>query len=133
MSFLTREEILAADDLVVEEVEVTEWQEGGKVRVKTMSGYERDRFEESLTQHKGKKIQMTMQNVRARMAAATIIDENGKPLFSPGDIEALGRKSAAALDRIFSVAMRLAGMRSEDIEELTANFTSAPSGASSSD
>ncbi len=123
MSFLTRDDILNANDLVVEEVEVPEWKKDGKVRVKALNGYERDRFEESMTQQKGKKIHMNMQNVRARLAAETMVDENNKPLFSPADVEALGRKSAAALGRVFDVAMRLAGMRDQDIEELTENFT----------
>lgn len=123
MTLLTRDQILGAPDAgaVFEEVEVPEW--GGTVRVRAMSGWERDKFEESLTRRKGKKIEVTMANVRARLVATTVIDEEGKTLFRPGDVEVLGRKSAAALDRVFSVAQRLAGIGDEDLEELTGNFT----------
>jgi hypothetical protein len=122
---LSRDEIRVVQDAVFEEVEVPEW--GGTVRVKALSGAERDAFESSLTEQKGKKIRMKMQNVRARMARLTCVDENGKPVFQPSDEHWLGEKSAAALDRVFDVAMKLAGMRDEDIDELTENFTEGQS------
>lgn len=131
MGLLTRDQIKAVQDAIFEEVEVPEW--GGSVRVKALTGAERDAFESSLAQQKGKKIRMNMQNVRARLARLTCVDENGKPIFQPSDEQWLGEKSAAALDRVFGVAMRLAGMRDEDIEELTENFTEGPSGSSTSD
>jgi len=61
-----------------------------------------------------------------------VVDENGKRLFRYADVEALGQKSAAALDRIFDVAMSLSGMRDEEVEELIENFTSDPSESSTS-
>lgn len=118
---LTRDQIQAKQDAVFENVDVPEW--GGSVRVKALSGAERDAFEASLTQQKGKKIRMQMQNVRARLARLTCVDEDGKPIFQASDENWLGGKSAAALDRVFDVAMRLGGMRDEDIEELAENFT----------
>lgn len=130
MGLLTRDQIKAAKDVAMEEVNVPEW--GGSVRVKALSGAERDAFESSLTEQKGKKIRMNMQNVRARLARLTCVDEAGKAIFQASDEQWLGEKSAAALDRVFGVAMRLAGMRNEDIEELTENFTEGPSGASTS-
>ncbi|MFE3382837.1 hypothetical protein [Streptomyces anulatus] len=42
-NYLSAEQILDADDLAIEDVPVPEW--GGTVRVKGMSGTERDRFE----------------------------------------------------------------------------------------
>jgi hypothetical protein len=120
MKLLSREEILAASDVTTETVNVPEW--GGAVLVKALSGAERDRFEASVAERKGKKTRLNMTNVRARLAALAIVDEAGKPLFRPGDVEALGQKSAAGLNRVFDVAMRLAGMRDADLEELTENF-----------
>lgn len=125
MGLLTRDQIRAAQDVVHETVEVPEW--GGSVRVKALNGAERDAFEASLTQQKGKQFKMNMQNVRARLARLTCVDEKGAPIFQPSDEHWLGEKSAAALDRVFDVAMRLAGMRDQDIEELTENFTSGQS------
>lgn len=126
MILLTRDQILAAPEAaaVVEDVEVPEW--GGVVRVRALSGWERDRFEESLTVRRGKKIQVSMANVRARLTALCCVGEDGKSLFRESDIEALGKKSAAALDRVFGVAQRLAGIGDQDLEEMTGNFTPGP-------
>jgi hypothetical protein len=126
-SYLDRDAILAATDLQTEDVEVPEW--GGWLRVKALNGAERDQFEASVVERKGKKSRMNTRNLRARLVAMAVVDEKNKPLFKTTDIEALGKKSAAALDRVFDVAMRLAGMRDEDIEELTENFSEDPSGA----
>ena len=41
--------------------------------------------------------------------------------LSDADMEALGEKSAAALQRVFDVARRLSGMSESDVEELTKN------------
>ena len=48
MVYLSREEILSVHDIVTEEVDVPEW--GGIVRVRGMSGVQRDAFEASLIQ-----------------------------------------------------------------------------------
>lgn len=113
---LSKDKILAADDLKYEDVEVPEW--GGTVRVRTMTGTERDAFEESMVD-KDKKT--TFKNVRAKLTSKTVVDENNNPMFSDADIEKLGKKSARALDRIFAVAQRLNGIGKEDIEEYTKN------------
>lgn len=116
---LTREQILQFDDANYEEVQVPEW--GGSVRVKAMNGTERDAFEASLFETRGKQQVMKMDNIRAKLVARTVVDENGQPIFGVGDIEALGKKSAAALDRVFTVSQRLSKITDTDIEELTKN------------
>jgi len=130
MTLLNRDNILNAVDMTTEMVEVPEW--GGSVMVKGLTGAERDRFESSIVERAGKKTKMNMSNIRARMVALAVVDENGKRLFRYADVEALGQKSAAALDRIFDVAMSLSGMRDEEVEELIENFTSDPSESSTS-
>jgi len=47
LTLLTKDAILAAEDAVFEDVHVSEW--GGTVRVKALSGLERDRFEALIT------------------------------------------------------------------------------------
>jgi hypothetical protein len=64
---------------------------------------------------------MNLRNIRAKLVALTVVDEDGNRIFSDEDAEALGKKSAAALDRIFAVAQRLSGLRPEDVEELAGN------------
>ena len=46
MTILTRDQILQANDLVTETVEVPEW--GGSVFVKSLTGVERDQFEAAI-------------------------------------------------------------------------------------
>lgn len=113
---LSKESILKSDDLPREQVEVPEW--GGSVYVRTLTGTERDSFEQSM---QGKKNKIDLENVRARFAVLTICDEAGARLFNATDAEKLGSKSAAALDRVFAVAQRLNGFTQSDAEDLAGN------------
>lgn len=106
---LSRDSILTVEDLPREEVDVPEW--GGSVVVRTMTGSERDAFE---TVH----IKDPTKDIRARLAVHTVCDDQGTLLFSLNDVDAVGKKSAAALDRIFAVAVRLNGISKQDVEDL---------------
>jgi hypothetical protein len=109
MALLTKEAILAANDLPTERVAVPEW--GGDVLVRTMTGADRDAFEASLIGKEGR-----MENVRARLVSLTLCTETGERLFDDAEVAALGKKSARALDRVFSVAQRLNGIGTEQVE-----------------
>lgn len=124
VKMLGREDILSASDIVTEDVEVSEW--GGTVRVKGMTGTERNEFEASLIIGKGKNATMNMKNAMAKLVAAAIIDQDGNAIFKPADVEALGNKSAKALARVYKVASSLSGLTEEDMEELTKNSESDP-------
>ena len=110
---LSKDSILNKDDLPRELVEVPEW--SGSVYVRTLSGTERDKFESSMVTKSEKP---NLENVRARFAVLTICDAEGKRLFTHADADKLGKKSAAALDRVFAVAQRLNGFSSSDQKEL---------------
>ncbi len=127
---LGRDEILQAKDLKTERVSVPEW--GGDVLVRSMTGAERDAFEASILEKRGSDYDVNMRNLRAKLAAWTIVDEEGNRLFSEDDIKALSEKSAGALQRVFNVASRLSAIGPEDVEELAKNSESALSGASGS-
>lgn len=124
VKFLTRSAILAAQDTPVEVVDVPEW--GGAVRVKTLTAAERDAFETEIVQRNGRDVRTNTRNLRARMVALTVVDEKGQALFSVTDVEALGQKSARAMDRVWAKASELAGMRPEDVEELAQTFGETP-------
>lgn len=112
---LTRDQILAHDDLQRELVGVPEW--GGEVYVRTMTGSERDMYE--LRMLDGRKDGITgIHDIRATLAALTVCNETGGPVFSISDIEALGAKSCSALDRICEVAQRLNRLTAADVDEL---------------
>jgi len=121
MSILTRDEILRAEDIKTEKVPVPEW--GGDVLVRTLTGTERDRIEAYMVENriKGKGRGLNYENLRARLVVSSAVDEKGARLFKRTDIETLGQKSAAALDRVFEVAQRLSGFAPKDVEELTKN------------
>ena len=104
MGFLTRDEILGAVDLKVVEVAVPEW--GGTVRVSMMTGTERDAFEAETVVRKGKRVEVNMVNMRARLVARTVVDEKGARVFSDGDVEALAAKSPQSLHLIDSSIIR---------------------------
>ena len=128
MPILTKEQILAAEDIGRELVSVPEW--GGEVWVYGMTAAERDHLEKGLVQTKGKDIQTNLENIRSKMAVICIRDEKGKRIFSEMDIQELSRKSAAALDRIFDAAQRLSGLTKADVEELSKNSESDQSDGS---
>jgi hypothetical protein len=127
---LTREQILAADDTSKREtVPVPEWFPDGEVLVGVMLGHERDKFEvEYQRAREGK----SPNGIRAWLAAATLVDERGKRLFTPSDVTALARKSSIPLDRIWDVATRINGLTQKDVEALQKNSPAAPSGDSGS-
>ena len=127
MTILTKEQILKANDIKKQKVSVPEW--GGDVYIKTMTGTERDVFEQSLITDKRK---TDITNIRAKLCVLTTVDGKDERLFNEGDIQALGAKSAAALDRVFSVSQKLSGIGKSDIEEMAKNSAAAPSEGSTS-
>lgn len=128
---LTKDDILNALDLKTETVAVPEW--GGDVIVRGMTGAERDRFEASIVQTKGKDQTLNMVNIRAKLASLTICDEQGKRLFNEADIAKLSEKSASALQRIFAVAQKLSGIGEADVKELAEGLQERPLDGSISD
>ena len=130
MSLLSKTAILAAQDLQTEDVEVPEW--GGAVRVRSFTGRERDAFEASMVRGEGRDRKVDLTNMRARLVGLTVIDETGQRLFTDEEVDLLGAKSGAALDRVFAVAQKLNGLSGADVEELSKNSSGVPSAVSTS-
>ncbi len=129
---LSRESIFAVSDLTTEWIDVPEW--GGGLYVRGLTAAERDRLETSLLNAKGEPQTAKLENYRARMIVACAVNEDGTPVFKGNaDAIALGNKSASAINRVVDVARRLSGMTDEDVEELTKNSETVPSGDSPSD
>lgn len=128
---LSREQIIEADDRKTEDVAVPEW--GGTVRVRALSGRERDAYEASIVQVSANgSRRVSLENLRARLVSFACVDEEGNRLFSDDDAMALGEKSAAALERVFDVARKLSGLSEDDVEELAEGFGGAPNEPSTS-
>lgn len=127
MGYLTKDAILGADDLPAEDVEVPEW--GGTVRVRGLTGTERDRFEFAMAAAKDRPDRV---DVRAQVVGRCIVDENGERLFTDKELVKLGSKSGAALDRVFDVVRGLSGMGDQAVEGAAQDFGTAPADGSSS-
>ncbi len=77
-TFKSAADILGIDDLETESIFIPQWSTW--VKVKALTGTERDKFESESLKRKGKKVEANMENVRARLIVLTAIDEKGKPL-----------------------------------------------------
>jgi len=116
MDLLNKDQILAAEDLPFKDVEVPEW--GGTVRIRTMTGGERDAFEASIYETVGDKVQFNRQDFRAKLLSKVIVDGNGIRLFSDKEIAQLSAKSAKAINRLFDVAQEINGISKAEQDAL---------------
>lgn len=131
MAFLTRDQIIAADDRKYETVSCPEW--GGDVRLKSISGTQRDAYESSVIAAGSSDKRMNLRNARAKLIILCAVDDNGAQLFTTDDLNALGRKNAAPIDRLFDACRKLAGMSENDVDALTEDFGATPTDDAISD
>lgn len=131
MGLLSKSAILGAEDLKHEDVPVPQW--GGTVRVRMMTGAERDEFRTELAK-RDPGDGVPAGEFSAALLVATCVDEHGNRLFTVDEIEALRAKCAASLDKPASVAMRLNGLGGNAVAEAAKNSEadqSADSGSGS--
>ena len=130
MTYLSRDEILAADDLRAEDVKVPEW--GGVVRVRELTGTELDAYQASMMSLRDGETIPEMGNMRAKLVTRAIVGDDGEPMFTELDIGRLGQKSGVALQRVYEVAARLSGLSAASEDEATANLEPDQTAGSSS-
>ena len=118
--FLTREAILNALDLPTETVFVEEW--GGTVVVRGLTAAEYRAFELSISDEEGR--QFDRERFWLALVVRSLVDQDGRPLFRPGDEEVLQQKASSAMRKVFDVAARLNGIAGEEVEQLTKNSDS---------
>lgn len=107
-----RDQILNAQDIPTQTVEVPEW--NVNVEVKGMTGAERTRIMDLAMDAGG---ELNLQTVYPEIVISTCFDpETGEKVFSPEDRVALLSKSATALDRLALVGMRLSGFTQESAD-----------------
>jgi hypothetical protein len=137
---LTLDDIVSINDVPHEDVIIPEWN-NGTVRVQGMTVAERNAWEASNTHRVRRRdgresLEMkpdAMSTFRQRLVARCLVDENGKRLFSDAQIHLLEKKSAAAIERIVTVASRLNGTTQADLEELEKNSEQTGEGDDYSD
>jgi len=139
MPRLTKQQILNSRPLPTEDVPVPEWapaeftpEEAAEsfVTVRALNGRQRDAYEASNMSRDGGTYKPNWINTRARLVGLCMVDENGKRTHTDAEVASLGETSAAALDRVFDVCKRLAGLTPADVEEMEKNSEPAPNESS---
>jgi hypothetical protein len=123
---LTREQILGSDDIETEQVEIEKWE--GAVIVRELTAGERNRIGVQAQKSGG----TIPDDFFPTIAAWVMIGKDGQALFKKSDVDALGKKSWAAIEAVVSVALRLSGMTEESADELGKDSMETPSVSSSS-
>jgi hypothetical protein len=112
---LTKNDILKQKKLKTEIVDIPEW--GGSIIVQEMTAAQRDSFEAwTLSQGEG-----NTKGMRVAILIHTVVDENGKQIFTDLDMPDLAKKSGVIIDKIAAVGLRLNGMTEEAVEEEVKN------------
>jgi hypothetical protein len=101
---LSAKEILDVVDVKTVEVDVPEW--NGSVTIRSLSAEEAIDFHERSKTDKSK--------AAIRLLVICIIGDDGKPLFSEADVDALRKKSLKAINRIQDAALELNGLNKKD-------------------
>lgn len=133
---LSREDLLAKDELQIEKVELGN---GKFVYVRQMTGSERDQFEQSLMKEtKGKGGAVTyerdLSHFRAKLAVNTVCDDKGVNILQMKDAVMLSQnKAAATLEKIVNKAQELNKISDEDRDNLVKNSEAAQNEDSTSD
>lgn len=116
MADLTKDMILAANDIKTKKIHVKEW--GGDVYIKQMTGYEQDKFEED---NRGKNGGPNMKHIRARMVGLCLVDNEGKRLFNDEELIKLSNKSGTVLNRLIDEIGELNRITNDDLEKIAKN------------
>jgi len=126
MTVLGKKDIFRAPALKRESIPVPEW--GGDVLVQEMDAEQRDLFDRWIVQRdmkdddgKYQYPELRVFGLRLRVFIATVIDEDGKLLFSDLDLPDLAKKSGKAVALVTNAGMRLSGMSDESKAEITKN------------
>ncbi len=122
---LTKEQILQPRRLEVREVDVPEWGEGATVHIRELTGNERDVYEGAMVGVEEDEDDPdaipggSFRGLRAKLVALAMCNAEGESFgFTPAEVEQLGNKGSAVLDRLFKVAQSLSGF---DVKESEGN------------
>lgn len=117
--YLKKEDILKAQDFIFEDIDVPEW--GGKVRIRCMTGTERDAYEASVYEYKDGTMKLNREDLRSKLLARVLVDAQNERVFSDAEIKLLGRKNAKVIDRLFTIAQRINALSEDNVKDLEKN------------
>lgn len=113
--------ILAINDRIGTPIEIPEWGAVGGLCIRFISGAERDELEIAASKINDGDVEAA-RGFRARAAALFLGDaETGERIFDDDDVEELGRKSGAALERIRAEGYTVNGYSADEVDELEGN------------
>jgi hypothetical protein len=125
-----RDQILAADDITSESVEIPEWKV--TVEVRGMTGGDRAALmDEALDPETGN---VDLQKIYPDAVILTAYDPTtSERVFGPEDRADLMAKSGVAIDRLASVAMRLSGFDGDAVDKAGKGSSSTKTDGTSTD
>lgn len=121
MASVTRETFLRPLERRTESVPVPEFGEGAEILVCGMNARERSEFDKQFQTKNGKPSEARQKEIRERLVAACCRNDDGTRMFTDDDVAAIGYQDATVVERIVEVAMRLCGMKADDVEALAKN------------
>ena len=116
---LTREQILATDNFEIEVMDVPGW--GGKIRLRTMSGTARDKFDSQCVRQSVGDKSVDMAGLRTLLLTLCIVGEDNKPMFDKKDIQALNDLDSRAVRDVYEKVSKINGLGEEATEEAEKN------------
>jgi CRISPR/Cas system CSM-associated protein Csm3 (group 7 of RAMP superfamily) len=123
-----RKTILEIDDIQKEIVTVPEW---GNIKIEVRSIDSKTRAR--ILQRASKDGALNLERWFPELVVATAHDpDTGEKLFEAADVDALNSKNGNAINRISTVAQRLAGMMEADVEDAKQDFGETQSDVSTS-
>jgi hypothetical protein len=134
-NFLDRAKLLQKEEIKILKVDLPS---GDFVYVRQMSGRERDQFEQSLLKSvknaKGETtFEQSLDDFRAKLAVASLCDEQGNYLLVARDIPMLSQNmTATSLDKIVTESQKLNSISETDKENLVKNSVADQVGNSNS-
>ena len=105
MAFLSKSQILAADDQRFDSVSCPEW--GGDVRVRGLTAYEQSYIAKLVGDEKKNEVTL-------KVVQFGCVDEEGGKLFSADDMAVLKTKSYAVIERLGKKILELTGLGDQD-------------------
>lgn len=119
MQVISADEFLSADDLPLVPVNLPPaYGEGRGVFIRSMVGRERSALEKRFS---GRNPSDAPGEFRCAMLLATVVDENGEPVFKEEHRKDLMGKNAQTLELMFEAACEVNGFTQKDVEESAKN------------
>lgn len=129
MRMLSRAQILAAAALKTEKIPAPEWGADCYVLVRALSARLRESMDRNVYENReaGKPY-----SILGNIAAHSIIDEDGRLMFSAEDMMTLAEVNQAPLERIWDWQTKHSGLGGKALEEAVKNSAPGQNGAGSS-